>query len=285
MAAVPFDHGAPVSTSFWKMTGSGNDFVMIDGRQSPAAEWPRERVVAACHRRNGVGADGLVVLTPEATGVVRMLYYNSDGSPAAMCGNAALCSTRLAARLGIGDAAGMRLLTPAGVVRSRCIGDGSEAEINLAETVTPRPLDVALGPGEEAMVLGTVGVPHLVVFVRDVGAVDVEHRGRELRHHPAVGPDGANVNFVARPASGSADRWLIRTFERGVEGETLACGTGTAAAAIALAASGRGDLPADFLSWGGMPLSVRARLSGAEVADLWLQGEGRLVFEGILVNL
>ena len=277
--------GAPVSTRFWKMTGSGNDFVMLDGRHTSAAEWPAQRIAAACHRRNGAGADGLVILTPEAEGVVRMVYHNSDGSQAAMCGNAALCSTRLAARLGMASERGMELRTPVGPMRTRCVGPVQDAEINLAPTTVPRPVTGPLEPGEEPMVLGTVGVPHLIVFVPDVGAVDVERRGRELRHSPAVGPEGANVNFVSPPTSRSQGRWRIRTFERGVEGETLACGTGTAAAALAIAAAGRAPLPVDFLSSGRMPLTVRATLSGTRATDLWLQGEGRLVYEGFLIDL
>lgn len=285
MAPAAVHGGAAVSTRFWKMTGSGNDFVMLDGRQTSVAEWPTARIVAACHRRNGAGGDGLVILTPEAEGVVRMVYYNSDGSPAAMCGNAALCSTRLAARLAMASGQGMELLTPVGPMRSRCVGDGQDAEINLTSTTVPRPVTIPLAPGEQAMVLGTVGVPHLIVFVDDVSGVDVEVRGRELRRHPGLGPEGANVNFVSPPTARSDGRWRIRTFERGVEGETLACGTGTAAAALAVAASGRAGLPIAFISWGRMPLGVRAELTGAKASDFWLQGEGRLVYEGFFVDL
>ena len=274
-----------MSTRFWKMTGSGNDFVMLDGRHSTAEEWPTPRIVAACHRRNGAGADGLVILTPEPTGAVRMVYFNSDGSAAAMCGNAALCSTRLAARLGMAPGSAMELLTPVGRLRSRCVGDAQEAEINLASTGVPRPVAIELESGEEAMVLGTVGVPHLIVFVADAARVDVATRGRALRHHAAVGPEGANVNFVSPPTSRSGGRWRIRTFERGVEGETLACGTGTAAAALAIADAGKASLPVGFVSWGGMPLGVTAELRGKRAVDLWLRGEGRLVYEGFFLDI
>lgn len=116
---------------FYKMTGSGNDFVMLDGREHALSDWPPERIAKVCARQTGVGADGLVVLTPEGNAQVRMRYFNADGSHANMCGNAALCSTRLSARLGLAPATGMTLLTPAGEVRSRCDGEGVEAEINL----------------------------------------------------------------------------------------------------------------------------------------------------------
>jgi diaminopimelate epimerase len=267
------------ATAFFKMTGSGNDFVMVDGRLSPAARWTQARIAAACDRRTGIGADGLVALTPEADGV-RMAYWNADGLRAALCGNAALCSTRLAARLGMAPADHVRLLTDAGAVDSRCIGGGELAEIRLPDCAVPGPVPgIALESGERAVWLGTVGVPHLVVLVADVAIVDIEGRGRELRHHAAAGLEGANANFVAAPRA-AGDPWLIRTFERGVEGETLACGTGTVAAALALAADCGVGLPLDFRSWGGEPLTVRARLAADAAADVWLGGQGRLVFRG-----
>jgi diaminopimelate epimerase len=266
-------------TAFYKMTGSGNDFVMVDGRVSPAEQWTPARIAAACDRRTGVGADGLVTLTPEAGGV-RMAYWNADGSPAAMCGNAALCGTRLAARLGMAPESGMRLLTDAGTVESRCVGSAELAEVRLPDGPVPTPApSVVLEPGERAVWLGTVGVPHLVVLVDDVAAVDVGRRGRELRHHPAAGPGGANANFIAAPRA-AGEPWLIRTFERGVEGETLACGTGTVAAAVALAAHCGVALPLGFRSWGGEPLTVRARVAEGRATEVWLGGQGRLVFLG-----
>ncbi len=269
---------------FYKMTGSGNDFVLLDGREHRLAEWPAERIVAACDRRNGVGADGLVLLSPAAEGHVRFDFYNADGSRAAMCGNAALCSTRLAARLGLAPAAGMTLETDAGPVPTRCDAAGEEAEIRFASLAVPVPVPgIAPVAGERAIVLGTVGVPHLVVLVDDVSSVDVAGRGRALRFHPALGAAGANANFISPPASTDAP-WLIRTYERGVEGETLACGTGTVAAALFVAASGRGGLPLRFRSWGGFPLTVSGRLEGDRADDVWLRGQGRLVFSGDLAD-
>ena len=271
-----------MSLRFFKMTGSGNDFIMVDGREASPAEWPAERIVRACDRRRGVGADGLVVLTPERGDAVRMYFFNSDGGRAAMCGNAALCSTRLAARLGLAPEAGMTLCTDAGELRTRCVGPGDMAEINLLDVAMPEPIP-AVEPldRERSISLTTVGVPHLVVRVDDIEAVDIAGRGRVLRFHPALGAPGANANFVA-PGRAPGDPWLIRTYERGVEGETLACGTGTVAAALALAAAGEAELPVDFVSRGGGPLSVTAVLDGSWARDVWLCGEGRLVFTGEL---
>lgn len=267
------------ATHFFKMTGSGNDFVMVDGRASPAEQWTPRRIAAACDRRTGVGADGLVTLTPEAGGI-RLIYWNADGSRATMCGNAALCGTRLAARLAIAPAGGMRLLTDAGPVESRCVGPDELAEIRLPDCAVPAAASAfALEPGERACWLGSVGVPHVIVLVDDVAAVDVERRGRMLRHHPAGGSRGANANFVAAPPAPGAP-WRIRTFERGVEGETLACGTGTVAAALALAAHCGLELPLEFQSAGGELLTVRACITSGQATDVWLRGQGRLVFTG-----
>jgi diaminopimelate epimerase len=257
-------------TSFYKMTGSGNDFVMLDGRNTTTADWSPERIAAVCDRRNGAGADGLVILTPDGSETVRMAFWNCDGSPAAMCGNAALCSTRFAAHLGLAPAAGMKLATGAGTFPTRCVGAGHDAELNLPDFDLPAPVPgMALAGGERWIVLARVGVPHLV------------SRGSALRHHPAVGPAGANANFVSEPAQPGGP-WLIRTFERGVEGETLACGTGTVASAVALAARGEAQLPLQFQTRSGRPLRVSAVLEAGKATQVWLRGEGRLVYQGVL---
>lgn len=267
---------------FYKMTGSGNDFVMLDGREHAAADWPAARIASVCARQTGVGADGIVILTPAAAGVVGMRYFNADGSFAAMCGNAALCSTRLATRIGLAPDGRMTLETGAGPVKSRCAGAGEEAEINLPPVGPLTKISGLAGPGEHQVWLGSVGVPHLVVLVDDVERVDVDGRGRELRSHPALGPAGANVNFIS-PPQGPAGPWRIRTFERGVEGETLACGTGTVAAALLLAQVGRASIPLVFRSRSGSNLAVEATMTAAGgFTDVWLRGEGRLVFVGEL---
>ncbi len=268
-------------TIIYKMTGSGNDFVMLDGRTTSVEWWDADRIAALCDRRSGVGADGLVILTPEGADAVRMAYFNADGSRAAMCGNAALCSARLAVHLELTPADETRLLTDAGIVETRCVGPGDRAEIRLPDSRLPMPVPtIPLLNGERAVWLGTVGVPHLVLLVDDVRSVDLVGRGRPLRHHAATGAEGANVNFVSAPNQ-AGEPWLLRTYERGVEGETLACGTGTAAAALALATGCRTSLPIEFQSWGGEFLTVQATLDGDLATDLWLGGQGRLVFRAV----
>jgi diaminopimelate epimerase len=263
------------------MTGSGNDFVVLDGRFTSADRWPPDRVRAICDRRNGVGADGLVILTPSTSEGVWMSYWNSDGSPGAMCGNAALCSGRISVDLEMVKPGEFCLRTDAGLVRVRSQANGDQAEINLPDCDLPRVIeDLAAGEGEMWIALGTVGVPHVVIRVADIEAVDIIGRGRLLRSHPHLGPGGANVNFVSSPAA-SGEPWLIRTYERGVEGETLACGTGTVAAALALASRAEAQVPLTFRSRGGPHLVVRATLNGTRATDVWLGGQGKLLYRGV----
>jgi diaminopimelate epimerase len=263
------------------MTGSGNDFVVLDGRATGPDHWPAARIAAICDRRNGIGADGLVILTPDGPDRVEMAYWNSDGSRAAMCGNAALCSARLAVYLEMADPGDLCLLTDAGVVRARSSGSGEAAEINLPDFEMPKDVPgLEPAPAERWLALATVGVPHLIVRVDDIDGIELERRGRALRFDPRVGRAGANVNFVA-PPTGPGGPWLIRTYERGVEGETLACGTGTVAAAAALTARGEAEAPLRFRSRGGPELLVRAALDGDVASDVWLGGQGRLVFRAV----
>jgi diaminopimelate epimerase len=267
--------------SFHKMTGSGNDFVVLDGRETSLDLWPPARIREMCDRRSGVGADGLVLLSPEPDGAVRMIYFNADGSRAELCGNAALCSTRLAATLGMAEGPVLRLHTDSGVVESRCVGPGWAAEIRLPDVEAPGPVEgVSLAPGERRMARTRVGVPHLVVLVDDAATVNVKDRGAMLRHHSAFQPDGVNVNFVARAKGAHEAAWTMRTYERGVEDETLACGTGTVAVAAALAGWGLDRLPVRIASRGGSIFSVAGAMEGGRVTEPWLCGEGRLVFSG-----
>ena len=272
-----------VGTTIYKMTGSGNDFVMVDGRHTTPADWSVEDIRAVCARGTGVGADGLVFVGPGSEpDIVRMIYFNSDGSRAAMCGNAALCSTRLAARLGFANPQRMTLETDAATYESRCTPDGERAELHLAPVRSPAPVPgLATAPAERQAVLGTVGVPHLVVLVDDVELIDVVTRGRLLRSDPALGPAGANVNFISPAAR--ASEWRMRTYERGVEDETLACGTGAVAAACALADWGLAKLPITFWTGSARRLEIRARKTEAGLYDdVWLGGEARLVVRGVI---
>ncbi len=269
-------------TVFHKMSGSGNDFVMLDGRHTSPGPLTAARVRELCDRRLGIGADGLVLLTPLGDGQVRMDFWNCDGSRADMCGNAALCSTRLAAYLEMAPAEGMRLVTRAGIFPTRLRpGPGEWAELNLPDFGLPTtPVGLEPGAGEAPGTFATVGVPHLVVQVPDLERPDLMARGRTLRSHSLLGPGGANVNFVAPDPAGG--RWCVRTYERGVEAETLACGTGAVAVAVALIQAGKAKSPVEVVSRSGRSLSITATLSGGMAREVWLAGEGRLIYTGVL---
>ncbi len=266
---------------FYKMTGSGNDFVMLDGRHVDSATLTTEWIAQTCDRRIGVGSDGLVIVSPVDARRVRMEYFNSDGSYAPMCGNAALCSSRLAAYLEIGQPEDITLVTGAGEVRTRCVGPAHFAELCLPSFTLPVRMPIEPEPGESSFFLGRVGVPHLVVLTRDVDGIDVESRGRVLRHDPVLGPEGANVSFVSPPVEGEGP-WRIRTYEKGIEEETLACATGTVAAAFILHHEGIRRLPSEWVTRLGYRLSVAGMTEGEKAVEAWIAGEGRLVYTGIL---
>ena len=279
----PHLSGLPI----YKMTGSGNDFVMVDARHTTPADWSVADIRAVCARGTGIGADGLVFIGPGSRPeAVRMIYFNSDGSRAAMCGNAALCSTRLAARLGLAPSQHMTLETDAATYESRCApsSDGERAELHLAPVQAPTAVPgLTMAAGERKAVLGIVGVPHLVMLVDDVDCVDVLGRGRVLRSDPGLGPAGANVNFISPGGDGRASEWRMRTYERGVEDETLACGTGAVAAACALAGWGLAEPPMTFWTRSGRRLEVRARKAAdGSYDDVWLGGEARVVVRGVI---
>ena len=283
--AAPQAHGLVrphlIGLPVYKMTGSGNDFVMLDARVSTPADWTPEDMQAVCARGTGIGADGIVFVAPGSQpGAVRMTYYNADGSHAAMCGNAALCSTTLAAHLGVGTPDGVDLETDAGTYRSRAIEAG-RAELHLAPIDAPAAVPgLNLVANERQAALSRVGVPHLIVLVDNVDNVALQERGRALRFDSGLAPEGANVNFISQHEAGA---WRMRTYERGIEGETLACGTGAVGAGCAIQEWGLGQLPINIQSRSGRMLGVRAtKAQSGRYDDVWLAGEGRMVFRGVI---
>lgn len=265
--------------AFWKMSGSGNDFVVFDrlGGAEPGLLQPAF-VAAVCARGTGVGADGLVVLEPSPSAAARLRYVNADGSEA-FCGNATLCATRLLVELGAGAAAGLEVETDAGLVRARMREGRPEIDLPAVREVRE---GAGLGreEGESRIGFAVVGVPHLVVLCADSDAVDLDRRGRALRREPSL-PGGANVNFVSRAADG---RWRMRTFERGVEGETLACGSGAVSCAVLLATWGLAGDDTVLRTRSGLDLRVALRRAGNGWSPS-LGGEGRIVFRGALAEL
>ncbi len=260
---------------FWKLTGSGNDFVFFDARDGRGVDLEQPEVIQAiCHRSNGIGADGIVLLKPgQGDAAVTIRYHNSDGSIASLCGNATLCATRLATELAAASGEGFGIATDAGLVKARLVG--ADPQIDLQPVVgVQADFPTVLEAGERRIGFAEAGVPHLVVLVDDIERVPLMERGRSLRNLRQLAA-GANVNFV----SGAPGRWLMRTYERGVEGETLACGTGAVASGVLLRTWGleSGDIRVTTRSGRDVMVSLRVE------NDRWLpslQGEGRIVFAG-----
>jgi len=259
---------------FTKMHGAGNDFVMVDGTEfsSPLA---REKIAAICDRRRGVGADGLIVVGPDPRPDVdfRMVYYNADGGEAEMCGNGARCAVAFAAARGL-HGGRCRFATASGVVA------GEQHGAHDVEVLLPGWQDLALNlkvdgsPFAEHHACNT-GVPHLVIVTDDVDAVDVRRWGARLRFAEQFAPAGTNVNWIA-PAAGGRE-WALRTYERGVEDETLACGTGASAAAVILCHLERLTSPVSIRTRGGDVLVIGVDLGGSALS---LRGPAVTSFRG-----
>ena len=264
---------------FWKMSGSGNDFVFVDGIGSPdaaAVALDPDFVRTVCAPHTGVGADGVAVFERDADANFSLSYLNRDGSVGELCGNASLCAVRLSTELGIARQSGLKFRTPAGAISGR-VRDG-RPEIDLQPVRDLRTdAEISRQGGESAMGFADTGVPHLVIRSDDLKLVPLVDRGPELRYHQSL-PAGANVNWVSRDSFGA---WEMRTYERGVEAETLACGTGAVACAAILRAWGEAGDSTDLRTRSGQILSVSLRESDGQ---LWptLAGEGRIVFEGLL---
>ena len=269
------DKGRP----FYKLTGSGNDFVFVDVRTEPAGPLEQTATIRAiCARGSGVGADGIVFLSGTESSIA-IRYLNSDGSLAALCGNATLCAARLAAELGIVRRdSEFEIETDSGTVAARFRGALPEIDLQPV-TELQDCFDTELAAGESRIGFALVGVPHLVVLCADVDRMPVTDRGRALRSHARL-RHGANVNFVARVAGG----WRIRTYERGVEAETLACGTGAVATGLLLASWGEAATSVELETRSGRTLRVRHRMDGDRY-HASLSGEARIAFVGNLAEI
>jgi diaminopimelate epimerase len=266
---------------FYKMSGSGNDFVFFDEADGPSGGLRRTAAIESmCARGTGVGADGVVFFDRSDPAAIAISYYNSDGSVGELCGNATLCTVRLAEILGTPIDGDLLVSTDAGDVAGRLVEGIPEIDLEAVTDVSPDwPAIPPVAP-ELRVGYALVGVPHIAIEVPEIAAVDVIGRGSEVRRHKSLA-HGANANFLARAAD---DRWAIRTYERGVEAETLACGTGAVAAAILLMSWGKVRGPVRLVTKSGRELTVTLRREG----DLWypsLKGSAELVFTGELPTL
>jgi diaminopimelate epimerase len=262
---------------FTKMNGAGNDFVMLDNRAGELQLAP-DQIARICDRHRGVGADGILMLERAANGAdFRMRYYNADGGEAEMCGNGARCFARYASRV-VGPLDKLSFETPAGVI-------GAELQGDLVRLAMSEPKDLRLGitiplPGRQvAAHFVNSGVPHVVVPVDDLENVDVRGLGSAIRRHDLFAPKGANVNFLKERGPGQI---AIRTYERGVEDETLACGTGVVASALIFAAVKKIDGPIGVLVRGGSELEVDFQKEAEQFKSVTLKGPAEFVFEGTI---
>ena len=264
---------------FWKLEGAGNDFLGLDGRAG-GFKLKRQQIADLCDRRRGVGADGvLVVEKPKVRGAdFRMRYYNSDGGEAEMCGNGARCFALLARAVSGRKGNVLRVQTQAGLLTLRTCG--REVQVSMTEPTKLRLGRKLVVAGRKLAVdfLNT-GVPHAVLFVRSVRSIDVAKQGRAIRYHSAFAPSGTNVNFVE---IGRGNRIHVRTYERGVEGETLACGTGVVASSI-LSNLRRGlRSPILVTTRGGDHLRVGFSMVNGQARKVTLQGPARIVYTGVI---
>jgi diaminopimelate epimerase len=264
---------------FWKLEGAGNDFLGLDGRAG-GFKLKRQQIADLCDRRRGVGADGvLVVEKPKVRGAdFRMRYYNSDGGEAEMCGNGARCFALLARAVSGRKGNVLRIQTQAGLVTLQI--RGQEVQVSMTEPTKLRLGKKVVVAGRKVVVdFLNSGVPHAVLFVRSVRSIDVAKQGRAIRYHSAFAPSGTNVNFVE---IGRGNRIHVRTYERGVEGETLACGTGVVAASI-LSNLRRGlRSPILVTTRGGDHLRVGFSIENGHARKVTLQGPARIVYTGVI---
>jgi len=261
---------------FFKMSGSGNDFILIDNRDHslPVENLP-EFVRTVCERKVSVGADGLIIIEDSEAFDFRWRFFNADGSEVGMCGNGGRCAARFAYLKGIGGAR-LSFETPAGIIDAEVKGD--VVKLKLTD---PYHLQVNLSiPVEERLFeishINT-GVPHVVHFVNDLDQFDVFNVGRIIRYHEQYQPEGTNANFVE-----VIDKHTIRvrTYERGVEDETLACGTGAVASALISSWKGLIEPPVSVRVMSGETLKIFFRKTDHGFEDIYLEGKAKVVYEG-----
>lgn len=279
--------------AFTKMSGTGNDFIIIDHRKPFIAEADRSAFAkAVCRRMFSVGADGLILIEDAHNADFKWDFYNADGSVAEMCGNGARCAARFAHKHGIAPAK-MSFVTIAGVIEARILNNNAvKIKLTLPTNITLAQEVEVDGDTKKVHSINT-GVPHTVHFVDSASATPVCEWGRQIRHHKIFQPAGTNVNFVYL----DDDEINVRTYERGVEDETMACGTGAVASAIISALHGRVASPVKVRTSGGEYLKIHfvlldepadGRGPASEnrheqrIAEVFLEGPANIVYEGLL---
>ena len=266
---------------FWKMSGTGNDFILIDNRQGLVKEEDMSRLVSlSCRRRESVGADGVIFVMDSKEYDFGWRYFNADGGEVDMCGNGGRCVSRFAYLKGIAGSE-MTFETRVGPI-------SAQVEGRVVKVLMPEPrnetmdVDLALLPGWISYDFVNTGVPHVVVQVADLKDHPVIEQGREIRYHERFSPEGTNANFMTIVGP---DELAVRTYERGVEDETLACGTGAIASALMAYRRGKVSSPVRVHTRGGEILTIHLNSGG--IGDrtgerVWLQGNTSVIYMATL---
>lgn len=264
--------------TFYKMSGSGNDFIVIDNRTGIVDEEKRnDFITKICRRKMSVGADGVILVEDSDTVDFKWRFFNSDGSDAEMCGNGARCVSRFAYLNAI---AGPELSfeTAAGIVSAQITDDRVKIKMtDPVDLITDYTIQLKAGPLSVCSI--NTGVPHVVVETDRIDSVDVVGLGREIRYHDRYSPAGTNVNFVGLKNNGTLE---IRTYERGVEDETLACGTGSVAGALVTAAKTGIKSPVTVVPRSGEALHIFYEVKNHVFYEVYLEGDARIIYKGEL---
>ncbi len=263
---------------FYKMSGSGNDFIIIDNRKRIVDEASLMNFVASvCRRKMSVGADGLILIESADAVDFKWRFLNSDGSVAEMCGNGARCAARFAYIKGIAGTE-MSFETEAGIIHAKVAKD--QVKIKMPDP-TDLKTDYALELENSTLSVSSVntGVPHVVVEVDNIDDIEVVKLGREIRFHDVFDPAGTNVNFVCLQ---NDDIVAIRTYERGVEDETLACGTGAIACAIVISYKKKIKSPVKVMTRSGGYLYIYYKVKQGRFYDIFLEGDARIIYKAQL---
>src|SRR6516164_6656750 len=262
---------------FTKMNGAGNDFILFDNRTGDV-DLDRSQMAKLCDRHRGIGADGILLLEkPTNRADFRMRYFNADGGEAEMCGNGARCFARFANKVG-GQKTKISFETPAGVISSELKGD--LVTLQMTDPTDLRlNVHVPMAAENKTVHFLNSGVPHVVIPVAKIDDADVRRDGAAIRYHKMFSPNGTNVNFIEKRG---ANKMAIRTYERGVEDETLACGTGIVASALIFATTEDCEGPITVLAHGGDELEVGFDKVEGGFRNVTLTGPAEFVFEGAI---
>ena len=264
--------------TFFKMSGSGNDFIIVDNREKVVKNNDLPGFInRICRRKMSVGADGFILIETSDKADFKWRFFNSDGSKAEMCGNGARCAARFAYVNGI---AGKNLSfeTEAGVVSGQVKDD--RAKVKMPDPVELRlDYNIELKSGPVTVCSVNTGVPHVVVMNKTIEDINVFDLGKEIRFHEAFAPTGANVNFICQQKQGHL---AIRTYERGVENETLACGTGSIAAALITSCKANWQSPINLVTRSGESLTIYFKKNNCNFNNIYLEGDARIIYSAQL---